>query len=152
MVWNSVAVLLSFSNTKVSDENMRTWRDRERIENFFKTRLQRSYSDSEEEDEQAEFFVALSEGVAETLEPCGVSGQLEDPDDPHDPEELSDPPDLHQVPSHVLPDQRYRDVVREDGQEVDNIHRILDEFDLGRTSEAEGCMEKTEDKTLTRQV
>ena len=42
-----------------------------------------------------------------------MSGQFEDPDDPHDSEELSDPPDLHQVTAHVLPDQSDADVVAE---------------------------------------
>ena len=42
-----------------------------------------------------------------------MSGQFEDPDDPHDSEELSNPSDLHQVPTHVLPDQSDADVVAE---------------------------------------
>ena len=42
-----------------------------------------------------------------------MSGQFEDPDDPHDSEELSDPPHLHQVTTHVLPDQSDADVVAE---------------------------------------
>ena len=80
-----------------------------------------------------------------------MSGQLEDPDDPHDPEELSNPPHLHQVPAHVLPHQGDADVVaerknlkiryelvssdlRQDGEEVYYVHRVLNKFNLGGTS------------------
>ena len=51
-----------------------------------------------------------------------MSGQFEDPDDPHDPEELSNPPHLHQVPAHVLPHQSDADVVA--GEEERKVLQI----------------------------
>ena len=101
------AVLLKHKRQRGEDQDLR---DVTLLERHF---IQLAYPDGEEENEQAEFFIALSEGVAETLEASGVSGQLEDPDDPHDPEKLSNPPHLHQVSSHVLPDQGYAHVVTE---------------------------------------
>ena len=83
-----------------------------------------------------------------------MSGQFEDPDDPHDSEELSDPPHLHQVTTHVLPDQSDADVVaegkwfanwnelatsnlRQNSEEVYYVHRVLNKFNLGGTSRGE---------------
>ena len=83
-----------------------------------------------------------------------MSGQFEDPDDPHDSEELSNPSDLHQVTTHVLPDQGDADVVpegkyftnwyellasnlRQNSEEVYYVHRVLNKFNLGGTSRGE---------------
>lgn len=48
----------------------------------------------QEEHEEAEFLVAVLEGVTQTLETCRVSGQLEDPENPHDPKHLHDASDI----------------------------------------------------------
>ena len=62
-----------------------------------------------------------------------MTSKFEDPDNPHDPEELSDPPHLHQVLA-VLPHQGDADVVGEHRQEVNDVHRILDKLPFVWTS------------------
>ena len=82
-------------------------------------------------------FSPVPECHPECLETRDVPGQLEYPEDPHDPEDLSDPPHLRLTECLVVSlislggggDQREeeRHEVREDPQQVYHVHHSLHE-------------------------
>jgi len=88
-------------------------------------------ANGEEHHEQAELLVAPVEGVAEGLEPSGMTSQLQDPQDAHDPEDLNDPPDVLELFRTLVGlDQHEGDVVGKDGEQVYDIHGSLHEYQL----------------------
>ncbi len=58
--------------------------------------------------------------------------QLEDPEYPHDAEELGDSPHLGQLADVGRVDEGDGGEVGQDGKEVDDVHQRLDELDLAR--------------------
>ena len=58
--------------------------------------------------------------------------ELTSPENPHDSEELRDPPDLRQLPDVRRVDESDADEIGEDGQQVDDVHRALHELELAR--------------------
>ncbi|KAF3859734.1 hypothetical protein F7725_022133 [Dissostichus mawsoni] len=73
-------------------------------------------------------------GLPEDLQPLGVSGQLEDPEDP---DQADDPQDgeahgLLPVPLVVRQLQTQRDEVRYDGHDVDGVHDVPEERRFAR--------------------
>ena len=54
------------------------------------------------------------------------------PENPHDSEELRDSPDLRELPHVRRVDEGDADEVRQDGQQVDDVHRALSELALAR--------------------
>ena len=71
----------------------------------------------QEEHEQAQLLVRVPQSESQTLESGGVTGQLEDTQDPHDAEDLHDPPDVLELISVLIGlDQEERDEIRHDGQ------------------------------------
>ena len=55
------------------------------------------YPNGDKQNQQSKLFVALLEGVSQTLETGGVTREFEDSDNSHDPEKLSNSSDLHEV-------------------------------------------------------
>ena len=110
----------------------------------------------DEEEEQAELLVALPHGVSHGLQTNRPPGQLEDPHDPRYPQHLQDPGHVPEAPTPrlLLGDlhagvhrdallqlgnllvrvlEHERDVVRGDGENIDDVHCLLDEVDLLRS-------------------
>ena len=54
------------------------------------------------------------------------------PENPHDSEELRDSPDLRELPHVRRVDEGDADEVRQDGQQVNDVHRALHELELAR--------------------
>ena len=98
----------------------------------------------DEHEEEAELLVAVADGEAEALEAGGVSRQLQDPEDPHHAEDLHDPLDvlvLLLAQEGVLLEEE-RDVVGEDGENVDDVEAALEEGPLvGGGQEPEDVLE-----------
>ena len=85
----------------------------------------------QEEDEQAQLVVAPPQCEAQGLQARGVAGQLQDPQYPHDPEDLDHAPHVLEL-QHALVGlgQEDGDVVGQDGQQVDDVQRALEELPL----------------------
>ena len=80
----------------------------------------------QEEEEQAQLLVGISDCEAERLETRRVPGQLEDSQNPHDSEGLDDAPDfLEWLRWLVRLDQEQGDEVGKDGQQVDDVQGTL---------------------------
>ena len=85
----------------------------------------------DEHEQQAELLVAVSDGEAETLQSGGMSGELQDPEDPEDPEDLNDSLDILVLALlHLVLHEEEGDVVREDGEDVNDVEASLDEGPL----------------------
>ena len=83
--------------------------------------------------EESQLLVAALERVSERLESGGVPGQLQYPQYAHDPEDLDDPADVLELfGAAVGLDEPERDVVGQDGEEVDDVQRALEERPLAR--------------------
>ena len=89
-------------------------------------------AENEEEDQQHQLLGGSSEGLQEDLEAAGVPGQLEQPQDPNDAEELEDVRILD-VGHEVLEDEV--GVEADGGHEVNNIDGGLEEITFVRTTE-----------------
>ena len=98
-----------------------------------------------EHEQQPQFLVAVPDGEAQALESGGVAGQLQDPQDPHHPEGLHHPLDILVLTLAKLIwgfHQEQRNVVREDGEDVDDVQAALEEGPLvGRGQEPEDELE-----------
>ena len=106
----------------------------------------------QKEHEEAELLVRVLEREAERLEAGRVAGQLEDPEDTHDPKHLDYPPDLlkvgrlfvrrcrrwvaagrrrqHRLLGAGIADEEHGDEVGEDCEHIDNVHAALDKDPL----------------------
>ena len=86
--------------------------------------------DAHEDDQQAEFFVGLLQRVQEALKSGEVADQLEDTQNSH---HAHQPHYLARLAQNVQVLQalhQRRDDVRQNGQEVDKVHDLKEEFDL----------------------
>ena len=85
----------------------------------------------EEEDEQAQLVVAPPQGEAQGLEASGVTCQLKDAENTHDPEDLDHAADVLEL-QHALVgfSEEDGDVIRQNGQQVNGIERALEELPL----------------------
>jgi len=89
--------------------------------------------DAEEHHEQTELLVATTERVAERLQPNRVPSQLQYPEDAHDAEDLYDAADVVEMVGALAGlVEAERDVVGQDGEQVDSVERALEELALGR--------------------
>lgn len=96
------------------------------------------YADGKEGHEKTELFVTPVQCVAEGLESGGMSGQFEDPEDSHDPEELHDSAHvlyLFSPSSQFRFDQAQGDVIRQDCHQVYSVQNSFQELDLWIISE-----------------
>ena len=85
----------------------------------------------DEHEEQAELLVAVPDGEAETLQSGGMSGELQDPEDPEDSEDLNDSLDVLVLALlHLVLHEEEGDVVREDGEDVNDVEAAFDEGPL----------------------
>ena len=85
----------------------------------------------DEHEEEAELLVAVTDGEAETLEASGMSGELQDPQNSHHSEDLND--SLHVLVLallHLVLHEEEGDVVRENGEDVNDVEASLEEGPL----------------------
>ena len=101
-------------------------------------------ADEEKEDEQAEFTHARSNRLTEYLQSFRMSGQLEYPEDSDEPDDAKDRQRHCLIVRRrrrgdvVGNDRRQRDEVRRDGDDVDEVHQVLEERQMiGRCGEAD---------------
>lgn len=111
-----------------------------------------SLTDKQEKNEQSQFSHGGFQSAPENLQPLGMSGQFEYPEDPHEPDD-SEYGQWHglvgafvlwvlrrlgQVHRGVLllgDDRGQRDEVRYDGDNVNRVHHVLEEVQLVGTGE-----------------
>lgn len=99
----------------------------------------------EEEHQQAELLVRVAQREAERLQAGGVARQLEDTQDTHDAEHLHHAAHVLELIGGVLIrlEQKQRDEVRQDGEQVDDVQPALEELPLvGRGAEAQDVLER----------
>lgn len=117
-------------------------------------------TDKQEKNEQSQFSHGGFQSTPENLQPLGMSGQFEYPEDPHEPDDpeygqrhglvgalvLRVLRRLGQVHRGVLllgNDRGQRDEVRYDGDDVDRVHHVLEEVQLiGTGEEPDGQFER----------
>lgn len=121
-----------------------------------------SLTDKEKEDEEAQLSHAGLEGAAEDLQALAVPAQLENAEDTHEPNDPEDGQRHGLVGALVLrrdgraqyvrgvlllgDDGGERDEVRNDGDDVDDVHDVPEEVELvGARQEAHGQLEREPD-------
>jgi len=112
--------------------------------------------DAEEHHEQTELLVAALERVAERLEPGRVAGQLEHAEDSKDAQQLDDTRKVVEMFGGVRLVDSERDVVRQNGDEIDDVERTADEpAAVRRRPQPDGVLEREPadtDRLHVRQV
>ena len=84
-----------------------------------------------EHEEEPELLVAVTDGEAQTLEASRVPGELQDPQNSHDSEDLDHTLDVLVLALvHLVVHQEQRDVVGEDGEDVNDVEASLEEGPL----------------------
>lgn len=92
-------------------------------------------SDEEEEDEQGKLSEAGLQRLAQDLEALGVTGELEDPEDSHQPDDPDEGQGHGWLRAFVLGQLRAQcDEIGNDGEEVDGVHDVFEEVHLARST------------------
>jgi len=82
----------------------------------------------DDDEEEAELLVGLLEGVEQGLEAGKVSDQLEYPEDPHHSHQPDHLPSLTDDLEVLQPLQQQREIERDNGADVNDVHRVSDKL------------------------
>ena len=87
-----------------------------------------------QDEEEAELLVSLLEGVEQGLETSEMSDQFVNSQDSHYFDQSDDLPSLPDDLEVLQPLQQQREIERDDGADVDDVHRVSDKLDFVRAN------------------